>query len=62
MIGESAITANPNIADGGLIDVRSLSLGDLIDEPDQSSLARALERILAASHDSAPQNGFSNSM
>jgi FXSXX-COOH protein len=61
MIGESA-TANYDIADGGLIDVREFSLGDLLDEPDQSSLARALERILASSEDSAPQNGFQSSI
>ena len=58
MIGESATVASYDIADGGLIDVRSFSLGDLLDEPDQSSLARALERILASDDDSAPQNGF----
>ena len=62
MVGESATVASCDIADGGLIDISSLSLGDLLDGPDQSSLARALERILASDHDSAPQNGFSNSM
>ncbi len=62
MIGESATAASYDIADGGLIDVSSLSLGDLVTEPDQSSLARALERILASGEDSAPQNGFSNSI
>jgi FXSXX-COOH protein len=61
MIGESG-TANYDIADGGLIDVRAFSLGDLLDEADQSSLARALERILASNEDSAPQNGFQSSL
>lgn len=59
MAGEPT-TASYDIADGGLIDVRSLTLGDLLDQHDQSSLARALERILASSEDSAPQNGFQN--
>jgi hypothetical protein len=60
MIGESVPAANLDVAEDGLIDVRSFSLGQLIDESDQSSLARALERILATDEDSVPQNGFSN--
>jgi hypothetical protein len=60
MTGEPASAPNCNIADGALIDVRSLSLGDLLDEPDQSSLARALERVLASSEDGIAQNGFGN--
>jgi hypothetical protein len=58
MTGESATAASYDITDGSLIDVRSLSLDDLVDEPDQSSLARALERILASGEDGVPQNGW----
>ena len=61
MIGDSA-TANYDIADNGLIDVRALTLGDLLGGANQSSLARALERILASNEDSAPQNGFQSSL
>lgn len=37
-----------HIADGGLIDVSGLDLGELLTEVDDSSLIRALNRILAA--------------
>jgi hypothetical protein len=60
MSGESHLAAGDDVTDGGLIDVQSL--GDLLDEPDESSLARALERILASSKQNAEQNGFSNSI
>jgi hypothetical protein len=60
MIGKPGAVASFDVADDGLIDARSLGLGRLIDESDQSSLARALERILATDEDSVPQNGFSN--
>lgn len=37
-----------DIADGGLIDVSGLDLGELLTEVDDSTLTRALNRILAA--------------
>jgi FXSXX-COOH protein len=39
---------NEDIADGGLIDVSGLDMGELLTEVDDSSLTRALNRILAA--------------
>jgi FXSXX-COOH protein len=36
-------------ADGGLIDISELDMGELLTELDDTSLAKALERILAAS-------------
>lgn len=62
MIGEPVTAMSHDIADGGLIDVRSLSLSDLRAEADESSLARALERILASGEDNVRQYGFSNSI
>jgi hypothetical protein len=53
-------SAVDDVTDGDLIDVRSLS--DLLDEPDESGLARALRRILASSEQNAEQNGFQNSI
>jgi FXSXX-COOH protein len=38
---------NEDIADGGLIDVSELDLGELLTEADDSSLTKALNRILA---------------
>jgi hypothetical protein len=58
MTEKSATDASDDVADGSLIDVRSLSLSGLLAEPDQSSLTRALERILASSEESIPQNGW----
>lgn len=58
MTEKSATDGSYDVADGGLIDVRSLGLGDLLDEPDQSSLDRAVERILASSEENVPQNGW----
>jgi hypothetical protein len=60
MSGEPYLATGDDVTDGGLIDVQSLS--DLLDEPDESSLARALARILASSEQNAEQNGFSNSI
>jgi FXSXX-COOH protein len=39
---------NEDVAEGGLVDVSGLDLGDLLTEVDDSSLTRALNRILAA--------------
>ena len=60
MSGEPYPAMSDDVTDGGLIDVQSLS--DLLDEPDESGLARALGRILASSAQNAEQNGFSNSI
>jgi hypothetical protein len=46
-----------NLADGGLIDVSALSLSELLEEVDESSLASALERILAAQQEEG-HHGF----
>jgi len=35
-----------DVADGGLIDVTGLDLGDLLTDVDETSIVRALERIL----------------
>jgi hypothetical protein len=60
MSGEPYSVVSDDVTDGGLIDVRSLS--HLLDEPDESSLARALGRILASSEQNAEQNGFTSSI
>jgi len=60
MSGEPYSAVSDDVTDGGLIDVQSLS--DLLYEPDESSLARALGRILASSEQNAEQNGFTSSI
>jgi len=42
-----------DVTDGGLIDISGLSMGQLLTEADESSLARALDRILASDKDDA---------
>jgi FXSXX-COOH protein len=50
-----------DIADRGLVDVSALTLSELRDERDESSLARALSRILSASEEDR-HYGFQNSI
>lgn len=45
-------------ADGGLIDVSGLSLNELLEEVDESSLAQALHRIFASGDEGMEQYGF----
>jgi hypothetical protein len=47
---------NENSADLGLLDLRDLGLDELLSEPDDSALRRALDRILSPSGDAC--NGF----
>jgi hypothetical protein len=47
-------------ADGGLIDVSELSLTELLEEVDESSLAAALQRIFVSGDEGVGQNGFSS--
>jgi FXSXX-COOH protein len=49
---------NDNVTDDALIDVGGLGLAELLAEVDESSLARALRRILAASEEGVAQYGF----
>lgn len=52
---------NEDVTDGVLIDVTGLDLDELLAEPDESSLARALGRVLACNADGA-SNGFQSSI
>jgi FXSXX-COOH protein len=48
---------------GALIDVSELSLSDLLDEVDESSLAWALQRIVGSAEDGVgQQNEFNSSI
>jgi FXSXX-COOH protein len=51
-----------DIADGALLDVSKLSLSELLDELDESSLARAMHRIEVSSGEGVKRYGFSNSI
>jgi FXSXX-COOH protein len=51
-----------DIASGALLDVSGLSLSELLEELDEPSLARALERISASGEEDVKQYGFSNSI
>jgi hypothetical protein len=50
-----------DVTDNVLIDVSDVTLKELVDEVDQSSLALALDRIFAPQHD-AGHYGFNNSI
>lgn len=50
-----------DVADGLLLDVREVSLAELLPEGDESSFARALERLLSSNIDSN-YNSFSSSI
>jgi FXSXX-COOH protein len=52
---------NEDVTDGVLVDVTRLDLGELLAEADESSLARALGRVLACDADGAC-NGFQSSI
>lgn len=53
---------NDDVADGLLLDVREVSLAELLlPEGDESSFARALERLLSSNIDSN-YNSFSSSI
>jgi FXSXX-COOH protein len=49
-------------ADGALIDVSEFGLSELLDEVDETSLARALHRILASGDEGVEQYGFQSSI
>jgi FXSXX-COOH protein len=51
-----------SMADGGLIDVSELSLNELLEEVDDSSLAHALHRIFASGDEGAEQHGFQSNI
>jgi FXSXX-COOH protein len=50
-----------DVGEGVLIDVSRVSLHDLLDEVDESALARALDRILAPERDDR-QYAFNSSI
>ena len=53
---------NDDVADGLLLDVREVSLADmLLPEGDESSFAKALKRLLSSNNDSN-YNSFSSSI
>jgi hypothetical protein len=60
MNGEPFLAVSDDVADGELIDLRSWSLTALLNDLDESSLARALKRIFASSEQNLEQLGFSN--
>jgi FXSXX-COOH protein len=49
-------------ADGGLIDVSGLSMNELLEEVDESSLAQALHRIVASGDEGVEQYGFQSNI
>jgi hypothetical protein len=49
-----------DVTDGGLIDVSRLGMSELLTKADESSLARALNRILASDKDDAYNSFNSN--
>jgi FXSXX-COOH protein len=51
-----------SMADGGLIDVSELSLNELLEEVDDSSLTHALHRIFASGDEGAEQHGFQSNI
>lgn len=51
-----------DIADGALLDVNGLSLTELLNVLDESTLAEALHRISASGEEGAEQHGFNSSI
>lgn len=51
-----------DIADRALLDVSELSLSELVNELDESSLAQALLAIFTADEEAVERHGFSNSI
>jgi FXSXX-COOH protein len=49
-----------DIANGALFDVSGLNLSKLLEELDESSLATALDRIVASGEEGAEQHGFNS--
>ena len=49
-----------DIADGALLDVSGLSLSELLDELDESSLAKALHQVFASDEEGAERHGFTS--
>jgi FXSXX-COOH protein len=50
---------NEDVADGLLLDIRAVSLDDLLTEADDSALSKALERLLSSKPSS---NNFHSSI
>ena len=58
--GKVRYVMSDDIANGALFDVSGLNLSKLLEELDESSLATALDRIVASGEEGAEQHGFNS--